>query len=203
MPRTTLLAALVALLVGAGGTVLIARALAPSHVAARSAHAVYLPPVGRSAQPAPDFSLPDQAGRLVSLSALRGREVLVTFMDPRCTSLCPIMGQELGSIEASLPARVSPVLLVVSVASDRNAADVASFTSHVAWRPGWHWLLGNQAQLQAVWASWQVAVQPSAADVLHDEVVYIVNPRGQMVAGYNAPLDVHEVATAITQHATR
>ncbi len=55
--------------------------------------------------------------------------------------------------EADLAPDVTPVLVVVSVAADRTPADVNSFLSHVTWRQGWHWLLGNQAQLQAVLAT--------------------------------------------------
>ncbi len=200
--RMLALTALGALLVGAGGTVAVNRFLSHGPPTTRAA-SVYLPPVGRQPVPAPDFRLPDQSGQMVSLSSLRGREVLVTFMDPQCRSLCPIMGQQLGSVEASLPAGVTPILLVVSVAPDRSAADVAGFVSHVDWRPGWHWLLGTQAQLQAVWATWHVMVAPTAGDVTHDEIVYIVDPQGRTVAAYNAPLAISEVASMISRHATR
>ncbi len=198
-----MVAAVAALLLGAGGTVAVERLVSQAPAATRAVQAVSLPGIGRAAQAAPDFRLPDQNGQMVSLSSLRGREVLVTFMDPTCTSLCPIMGQQLGSVEAKLPAGVEPVLLVVRVAPNRTPADVAGFVSHVTWRPGWHWLLGDQAQLQAVWTSWQVNVLPTTGDVAHDEVVFIVNPKGQMVAGYNAPLGITEVASMITRHSTR
>jgi cytochrome oxidase Cu insertion factor (SCO1/SenC/PrrC family) len=199
LPLRTLLAGLLALVVGVSGTLAINRVLTRSPATTRTAQAVYLPPVGGSPQPAPDFRLRDQAGQLVSLSGLRGQEVLLTFMDPQCTAMCPIVGQEIGAIESSLPANVAPVLLVVSVAPDRTAADVSTFTSHVTWRPGWHWLLGNQAQLQAVWAMYHIAVQPSATDVAHDETLYVVDPHGRIAAGYNAPLPIGDVASTITQ----
>jgi cytochrome oxidase Cu insertion factor (SCO1/SenC/PrrC family) len=193
-------ASILALVVGLGGTLLVNRLL--THTAAArtpTAVAQYLPAVGAQPVPAPDFSLPDQSGHLVSLSALRGKEVLITFMDPQCTSLCPIMGQQLGSVEATLPAAVHPVLLVVSVAPGRTAADVAKFVSHETWQPGWHWLLGNQAQLQAVWAAYHVAVQPSPTDVAHDETLYVVDPHGRIAAGYNAPLPIQDAASTITK----
>ncbi|HEX5289314.1 MAG TPA: hypothetical protein VFX25_10610, partial [Streptosporangiaceae bacterium] len=43
--------------------------------------------------PAPGFSLTDQNGRTVSLASLRGKVVLMTFLDPVCTSDCPIIAQ--------------------------------------------------------------------------------------------------------------
>ncbi len=192
-----------ALLVGLAGTVAVSRLLSHTAVAAAPASAQYLPPVSQQPEVAPDFTLPDQAGASVSLSSLRGKEVLITFMDPQCTAQCPIMGQQLGSVEAALPANVRPVLLVVSVAAGRSAADVAHFTSHVSWQPGWHWLLGDQAQLQAVWATYHIAVQPTSGDVLHDQSLYVVNPQGLISVAYNAPLPIGAVASAITAHSSR
>jgi cytochrome oxidase Cu insertion factor (SCO1/SenC/PrrC family) len=201
-PSPVLLASLLALLIGLGGTLVVSELLKHPAVAARTATAQYLPSVAGQTQLAADFTLPDQSGAAVSMSGLRGHEVLITFMDPQCTALCPIMGQEIGAVEASLPAGVRPILLVVSVAPNRTAADVATFTSHVTWQPGWHWLLGNQAQLQAVWATYHIAVQPTPTDVAHDETLYVVNPRGLISAGYNAPLPVGDVASTII-HSSR
>ncbi|HSP65043.1 MAG TPA: SCO family protein [Candidatus Deferrimicrobium sp.] len=198
------ISSVLALLVGVGATIAVSRVVSrPATVATTHASAQYLPPASVQPQVAPDFTLPDQAGQSVSLSSLRGKEVLITFMDPQCTAQCPIMGQQLGSVEKSLPAGVRPVLLVVSVAAGRSAADVTTFTSHVSWQPGWHWLLGNQAQLQAVWAMYHVAVQPTSGDVLHDQSLYVVNPQGLISVAYNAPLPIGEVATAITTHSSR
>ncbi len=201
---TPLLAASgLALVVGLVGTIAVSRLLTHPAIAAPPAAAQYLPPVSRQPEVAPDFTLPDQAGMAVSLSSLRGKEVLITFMDPQCAAQCPIMGQQLGSVEANLPANVRPVLLVVSVAAGRSAADVAHFTSHVSWQPGWHWLLGDQAQLQAVWATYHIAVQLTSGDVLHDQSLYVVNPQGLISVAYNAPLPIGAVASAITAHSSR
>jgi cytochrome oxidase Cu insertion factor (SCO1/SenC/PrrC family) len=196
-------ASLLALGVGIGATIVVSRLVSRPVAVATPASAQYLPPIGQQPVVAPDFTLSDQNGAAVSLATFRGQEVLLTFMDPKCTTQCPIVGQELGSVEASLPAGVKPVLLVVSVTPGRTAADVGAFVSHVNWNAGWHWLLGNQAQLQAVWAMYHIAVQPTTGDVLHDETLYVVDPQGRIRVGYNAPLPIAEVAAAITSHSSR
>ena len=43
---------------------------------------------------APAFTLTDQHGRAVTLASLRGKVVLLTFLDPVCTSDCPLEAQE-------------------------------------------------------------------------------------------------------------
>ncbi len=203
MSRRVLVLGIVALLVGIAGTLGVNRLLSRAPAAPHAASAQYLPPIGTQPLPAPDISLRDQNGQLVSLQALRGKVVLVSFLDPQCRLQCPLLGHELASIEAGLPATIKPVLLVVSVSPGRTAADVTTFltSQQITWQPGWHWLLGNQAELQAVWATYHVAVQPTANDVTHDVVVYVVNPRGLMVAGYNAPLPIADVTASIVKSA--
>ena len=43
---------------------------------------------------APAFTLTDQHGRTVTLASLRGKVVLLTFLDPVCTGDCPLEAQE-------------------------------------------------------------------------------------------------------------
>ncbi|MFI5313197.1 MAG: SCO family protein [Candidatus Dormibacteria bacterium] len=196
-PRT-LLAAVVALIVGFGGTLAVSNLVHHAPAAPTTAKAKYLPSPVQQPWLAPDFQLKDQAGQAVSLSSLRGQVVLVTFMDPQCQSLCPINAQDLSTAEADLAPNVKPVLLVISVAADRTPADVSTFVSHVTWRPGWHWLLGNQAQLQAVWATWSFAL--NGTDIIHQEIVHVIDRKGKVVASYNAPFYPAELAATITSH---
>jgi len=43
---------------------------------------------------APGFTLTDQRGHTMSLASLRGKVVVLEFMDPHCTDICPIVSQE-------------------------------------------------------------------------------------------------------------
>ena len=45
-------------------------------------------------RPAPGFTLTDQDGRVLPLSAFRGKVVVLEFMDPHCTDICPIVSAE-------------------------------------------------------------------------------------------------------------
>ena len=46
------------------------------------------------ARAAPGFTLTDQDGHVLPLSALRGKVVVLEFMDPHCTDICPIVSAE-------------------------------------------------------------------------------------------------------------
>ncbi len=63
---------------------------------------------GRLDLPAPGFSLTDQRGRTVSLASLRGKVVLMTFLDPVCTTDCPVIAQELKQAGRMLGAGRTP-----------------------------------------------------------------------------------------------
>jgi cytochrome oxidase Cu insertion factor (SCO1/SenC/PrrC family) len=199
--RSKVAVIVIGLLAGVGGGVLVALALRP-HVA---------PPVAFSApsnsagatlarQAAPPFTLTDQNGNPVSLAAERGHVVLLTFLDPQCRQLCPIVGKDIGAVEKQLPAWVHPVLLIVSVAPGRTLADVNTFLAKESpgWLPGWHWLLGpNDASLKLTWLKWHIAVIPTAADIEHDALLDVIDPEGYLRVTYPAPLYVSDVAADI------
>ena len=84
--------------VGAGtGVALLSRSTGRASPAAVSRAPIQPSAVwARGARPAPDFRLTDQHGRPFSLRSLRGRPVLVTFIDPLCRNLCPLEARVLN-----------------------------------------------------------------------------------------------------------
>ena len=141
-------------------------------------------------RPAPAFALRDQRGALVSLAALRGRPVLLTFLDSRCHSACPIAGRQLASVLRRMRAATRPTLVVVSVdqtGDTRAAIDRASRTWGLAgpWR--WHWLNASRAHLAAVWRSYGIAVEPTSKDIVHGLTLYLIDRRGYERTAYLFP----------------
>jgi len=82
----------------------------PANVSTGMADRMQLSPV--PARTAPGFTLTGQAGRSVSLAGLRGREVVLTFMDPHCTDICPIVSREFIDGRHDLGAAGSKVVFV-------------------------------------------------------------------------------------------
>jgi protein SCO1/2 len=143
------------------------------------------------ARPAPDFALRDQRGTLVTLRALRGRPVLLTFLDSQCTSRCPIEGRQLGSILRRLPRASRPVVVVVSV--DR-AGDTTRAVGRALAKWGldgpWslHWLNAQtHARLAAVWRAYGVRVEPTSNDIVHSLALYLVDRHGDERTAYLFP----------------
>jgi len=133
---------------------------------------------------APAFSLTDQDGKQVSLASLRGKVVLLTFLDPVCTSDCPEIAQEFKGVDQVLGARARHVELVAIVANPlyhsvayTKAFDADQRLTNV---PNWLYLTGSLAQLQQAWKNYAIAAQilPAGGMIAHTDVAYVIDPSG-------------------------
>jgi len=134
--------------------------------------------------PAPAFALVDQDGRPVSLSSLRGRTVALTFLDPVCTSDCPLIAQEFRGANGLLGSDSDRVVFVAVVANPiyrttalTNAFDRQEGLDHMR---NWLFLTGSLASLEQVWRSYGIEadILPAGAMVAHSELAYLIDARG-------------------------
>jgi cytochrome oxidase Cu insertion factor (SCO1/SenC/PrrC family) len=149
-------------------------------------------------RPAPDFTLSNQDGRAIALSSLRGRVVVLTFLDSRCKHLCRIEGPMLGDLQRALPEGERPVIVAVSVNPEDTAGSVRAAARRWDWWPNdWHWLMGKPEQLADVWAAFGVDVQQIPGDLVHSGVLYVIDRAGDERGGYATPFDQQRVARLI------
>jgi protein SCO1 len=141
-------------------------------------------------QAAAPFRLRDQDGAVVSLAKLRGRPILLTFLDSRCQQQCPLIGAQLGTMLQAMAPADRPTLVVVSVdPPGDNQASIRRATA--AWRLAgpwrWHWLRGTRRQLAPVWEAYGITVQPTTNDITHGLSLYLIDRQGFQRAGYLFP----------------
>ena len=105
--------------------------------------------------PAPAFSLTSQDGRAVTLASLRGKVVLLTFLDDTCSVDCPLIAQEFRQAGQLLSADTAQVELVAINYNPINTqvSYIQAFDRQegLAGVPNWLYLTGTPAQLQQVW----------------------------------------------------
>jgi cytochrome oxidase Cu insertion factor (SCO1/SenC/PrrC family) len=139
---------------------------------------------GQFDTPATNFTLTSQDGRQVSLSSLRGKVVLLTFLDPVCTTDCPLIAQEMRSADTLLGAKASDTELVAVVANPTytSVAYTKAFTSeeNLAQVPNWLYLTGPLSQLTSVWNAYGITVEdlPAGAMAAHNDIAIVISANG-------------------------
>jgi protein SCO1 len=153
---------------------------------------IVIPP---KSMPAPDFTLHDQDGKPVSVVALRGRVLAITFLDSHCKQLCPLEGDQLGQAQRALGPAATLSLLVVSVAPATDTPDSErAFAATHHWTGDWHWLMGTPDQLAQVWKAYSIAVQGTPDNVLHSTVLFLVDKDGFQRAGWASAIEPNLLA---------
>jgi cytochrome oxidase Cu insertion factor (SCO1/SenC/PrrC family) len=141
--------------------------------------------------PAKDFSLTDQHGRAVTLASLRGKVVLLTFLDPVCTTDCPLIAQEFRAADQLLGARRKNVELVAVTSNPvyHSAADTLAFSRQegMAQLPNWKFLSGPLPVLKQVWHNYYFTAEvvPAGGMILHPDIAYVIDPSGRARAELN------------------
>jgi protein SCO1 len=156
----------------------------------------------------PDFSLRDQAGTLVRSKDLKGKAVLVTFLDSACQEACPPTAVDIGRGVRLLTSeqRRDVVALAVSVDPlvDTPARVRAFLRAHHA-DGELSFLLGTERQLRPVWNAFHIqpAVDSGSSDV-HTILVEIYDRDGTWVSTLHNGVDLdaanvrHDLAAALS-----
>jgi protein SCO1/2 len=150
---------------------------------------------------APQLALDDQHGRLVRLSDLRGKTVLVTFLYTHCPDVCPLIATNLNvALHRLGPARDRRVRVVVVSVDPKGdtPASVRRFIRVHRLLPQFHYLTGTRTQLAPVWRRYHIAVAGGPEDTVnHSAYTVLVDARGDERVLYDAQVEpaqvVHDV----------
>jgi protein SCO1/2 len=159
--------------------------------------------------PAPDFTLTDQQGAAVSLGALRGRPVVLTFLDSVCPHAdCSLMAQYLTwgahDLGAQQTLQVAWVAISLNPWHDSPASASAFLTAHQVSMP-MRYLLGTPAQLAPVWQAYamQTFLQPDGV-VIHTTGVYVLDAQGRervyLPEGFDPKVLSHDLHVLLSEH---
>jgi protein SCO1/2 len=171
--------------------------------------AVLTPPVK-----AYDFQLPDAEGRTVSLAALRGKVVALTFLYTHCPDYCPLVAEQMAKVHAQLgPLRDRAAFVAVSVdPSGDTPEDIRRFVAAHHVEGILTYLRGTSAQLRPVWAHYFVASDAqdgisashmAAQGVNHTTILYLIDPQGQVRVFLPANFDPNDLLTDVRVLARR
>jgi protein SCO1/2 len=142
---------------------------------------------------APDFTLRSYQGRVVRMRDLRGKVVLVTFLDTDCKTKCPLIASAVADglrlLSPSDRRQVEPLVLTVNPASD-TPASVRKFLldRHAL---GLDFLLGTMKQMRPVWRSFHIVAAAETGNVdIHSADVRVYDRSGEWVSTLHLPPDL-------------
>jgi cytochrome oxidase Cu insertion factor (SCO1/SenC/PrrC family) len=137
-----------------------------------------------SGKPAPNFTLTDQNSHEISLNSLKGKSVVLSFVDDRCGALCPVLDEELVDAWRDLGSDGSHVVFV-SVNVDAAATSVGDLRSYSSAHgltaiSQWHFVTGDSAALAQVWGAYDITVDsgPPGDPVAYAPAIYFISPEG-------------------------
>jgi cytochrome oxidase Cu insertion factor (SCO1/SenC/PrrC family) len=135
---------------------------------------------------APPFSLTNQLGAHVSLATLHGKVVVLAFLDPVCTSDCPVIGQELKEADAMLGSADRQVDFVAVVINPlyrtRTYLDAFDQQEGLSQLANWSYLTGSVHALEVVWNDYDAGVTPSTDGSMigHNDPLYVIDTTGHV-----------------------
>jgi protein SCO1/2 len=130
---------------------------------------------------APDFSLRNQDGKTVSMRALRGRPVLVSFLYTTCDDTCPAQAQTmrgaLDDLGEDIPA------LAIAVDPPRDTPERArAFLLKARATGRIDFVLGSRAQLSPLWKGF--FIRPQSVNQEHQARFTLIDKRGFQRVGF-------------------
>ena len=177
-PRTAIALVLVAVL-ALGGVVLAANGGDDEEpVASANRFAGAMMPEGLRA---PDFELRDERGRPVSMRALRGKPVVVTFLYSHCRQTCPITAQTIRGALDILGHDVPALAISVDPPND-TPASARRFLAEQRTSGRIRFVLGKRAELRPLWTGY--AITPQRITQEHMARITLVDARGFQRVGY-------------------
>jgi cytochrome oxidase Cu insertion factor (SCO1/SenC/PrrC family) len=130
---------------------------------------------------APGFSLTDQFGKRVSLSALRGKVVVLSFNDPECTTICPLTTTAMLHAKALLGPAASGVELV-GIGANPEATEVKwvrDYSKAHGMLHKWRFLTGSLPELKRVWRAYGIEAAVVNGLIDHTPATYVIDSRGR------------------------
>ncbi len=158
------------------------------------------PPAGpyRGSEPpkgifVPDFALRDYRGKLVRSHALRGRVVLVTFLDTDCKTKCPLIASAVGdALQLLAPSerrQIAPLALTVN--PKRDTPQRARRFLRQRHALGLDFLIGTLKEMRPVWRAFHIvaAAETGSADI-HSVDARVYDREGEWVSTLHLPPDL-------------
>ena len=133
---------------------------------------------------APDFTLTDGiSGKPITLSAQRGKVVVLSFLYTHCPDVCPLTAEQFRMAQQKLTdtERDRTLFVVVSVDPLQDTPQaVQAFARDHGLATNFVFLIGGAAQLQPVWQAYGIRIETDQTTFVgHSDAIYLLDSKGQ------------------------
>jgi protein SCO1 len=160
--------------------------------------------------PMPEFMLPDNQGRMLDSRVLRGKVVLLTFLDSHCTEACPIIASQIALTLSRLTPAERRQVEAVAISTDPDTDTLAAVHSFLAKQHALgklRYLGAGQPlrRLKTIWRAFDILASAETGEhTLHSAPVRIYDRAGIWVSTLHAGADLsitnlgYDVRTALS-----
>lgn len=134
---------------------------------------------------APSFTLTDYRGQSVHVGGTSSVTTVLSFLDPRCWTDCPLLAAQLRTIDEQLGKPRS--MRIVAVAADpyhESSKDLAGFAHrhHLDTLKNFSFVTGSLANVKSVWNLYGITVsmRPTDKMSIHSDDVFIISKAGKL-----------------------
>lgn len=131
----------------------------------------------------PNFTLTDYNGKAFTVSALRGKPVVVVFLNPECHDTCSLLALEMAKADTKVEGKTAHISLVAITSSAlfHTVAETKTFTYNHQLEKyrNWHFLSGSLDQLRMIWGDFGEPVQAKQrSSPFNPPQFYFINKSG-------------------------
>ncbi|MDQ3675449.1 MAG: SCO family protein [Actinomycetota bacterium] len=129
------------------------------------------------------IDLPDERGKLVRMSDMRGKPVVITFLYTTCEDTCPLTTDQIRGALDELGHDVPVIAVSVDPVND-TAARARRFSFERQMTGRMRWVLGDRGSLQRVWRAF--GIQPQGEDTEHSASTVLLDGTGRQRVGFSS-----------------
>jgi protein SCO1/2 len=137
----------------------------------------------------PPLLLLDQRGKSISLSAVKGKPVLVGFIHTSCKGVCEMMTAKMKQVAQSLGSQFDSSVTMVSITTDPDEDNPAAMLKYAkaqgADADGFLFLTGKRQQIDRLLKLYDVPEEGPDEATTHVLELYLVAPDGSGMRKYN------------------
>jgi len=142
----------------------------------------------------PNFALRDYTGELVRARNLRGKVVVITFLDSQCTASCPVIASQIGRTIDLLTSAERDYVEAVAISTDPAEDTRASARRFLARQRAvgkLRFLTRPEQAIRSVWKSFAILSSlESGKDTLHSAPVRVYDRNGMWVSTLHVGVDL-------------